>query len=103
MPYESKFAALAHPLRQKILTSLGDAPKSVRELTDDFSLSQPAISQHLKVLREAGLIEGQTHGAKNIYAPRPESLGDLRRYIEQHWAAILQSLDDDEEDTKDEH
>ena len=94
MSYEKQFAALAHPLRQSILTSLGSSPKSVRELTDDFDATQPAISQHLKILREAGFVEAKAEGAKNIYFARPESLEELKAFLEQHWRSLLNSLND---------
>ena len=94
MSYEKQFAALAHPLRQSILTSLGASPKSVRELTDDFDATQPAISQHLKILREAGFVDAKAAGAKNIYSARPQSLEELRVFLEQHWQSLLDSLND---------
>lgn len=97
MSYEKQFAALAHPLRQSILTSLGDTPKSVRELTDDFDATQPAISQHLKVLKEAGLVDAKADGTRNIYFTNPDGLKELKLFLENHWLSLLNSLDDDTE------
>ena len=95
MPYELQFAALGHPLRQQILTSLGEHGASVRELTDALPASQPVISQHLKTLREAGLVSAQAEGAKRIYRAEPEALADLKAYLEARWAAMLGGLADD--------
>lgn len=92
MTYENQFAALGHPLRQDILTALGAAPASVRELTDQFSVSQPVMSQHLKVLRDAGLVSSTPIGKKNIYRVDPEVLAQLRAYLEQHWLSALQNI-----------
>lgn len=92
MPYENSFAALSHPLRQDILTTLGAAPASVRELTDQMSVSQPVMSQHLKVLRDAGLVSLTPRGARNIYQVEPEALAALRSYLDQHWLTALQGL-----------
>lgn len=93
MPYEDSFAALGHPLRQDILKALGTAPASVRELTDQLPVSQPVMSQHLKVLREAGLVSLTPQGKKNIYHLDPAALAKLRAYLDQHWLNALQSLD----------
>ncbi|MEM9048123.1 MAG: metalloregulator ArsR/SmtB family transcription factor [Pseudomonadota bacterium] len=94
MAYEKQLSALAHPLRQSILTSLSASPKSVRELTDDFDATQPAVSQHLKVLRDAGLVEVKAQGAKNIYFARSEGLQELKVFLEQHWRSLLNAMDD---------
>lgn len=96
MAYEQSFAALAHPLRQEILRSLGSAPRTVRELTDLYAATQPAISQHLKVLKDAGLVSVTPKGAKNYYVARPESLEELKHFLEQNWLSVLKNLDDDE-------
>ncbi len=92
MPYEESFSALGHPLRQDILKALGTSPASVRELTDQLPVSQPVISQHLKVLRDAGLVSSTPKGTKNIYRLDPEALQQLRAYLDQHWLTALQNL-----------
>lgn len=97
MTYESQFAALSHPLRQQILTALQTEPASVRALTDQIAVSQPVMSQHLKVLREAGLISATPQGMKRIYKIEPKGLEDLRRFLEQHWLSALQELETDNE------
>lgn len=98
MPYEESFAALGHPLRQNILKALGTSPASVRELTDQMPVSQPVMSQHLKVLRDAGLVSLTPQGKKNIYHLEPEALAALRAYLDQHWLAALQNIDQEPKD-----
>ncbi|SMY08678.1 ArsR/SmtB family transcription factor [Flavimaricola marinus] len=92
MPYENQFAALSHPLRQQILNRLETHPASVRELTDQLAASQPVVSQHLKVLREAGLISATPAGMKRIYRIEPGQLAELRSYLERHWLNALTDL-----------
>lgn len=98
MPYEVQFGALAHPLRQRILDQLSARPMSVRELTEAAAVSQPVMSQHLKVLRDAGMITVAPQGTRNIYAVDAAALKALRAYWEQHWAGLLASLAEDEDD-----
>lgn len=92
MAYENQFAALSHPLRQQILSQLEATSSSVRELTDQLEVSQPVVSQHLKVLREAGLISATPSGMKRIYQIEPEALAELRHYLERHWLTALTAL-----------
>ena len=92
MPYENQFAALGHPLRQSIVRQLTTAPASVRALTDALPASQPVISQHLKVLRETGLVRVETRGARNIYSIEADQLDKLRAFLEQHWLSSLKTL-----------
>ena len=92
MPYEEAFAALSHPLRQQILNALEATPATVRELTDQLDASQPVISQHLKVLRQTGLVDATPQGVKRIYHIRPDRLQELRAFLEDHWKASLSAL-----------
>lgn len=100
MAYEKQFLALSHPLRQHILTRLAADPLSVKDLTDGTDASQPVISQHLKVLKDAGFVDVTAKGTRNIYRANPDALAQLRLYLEQHWTAALTSLTDDKEDLK---
>lgn len=59
------------------------------ELTDTVDVTQPAVSQHLRVLREAGLVRSRRDGARRIYHPAPEGLRELRRYVESLWDDVL--------------
>jgi|TARA_R110001599_G_scaffold82062_3_gene221163 DNA-binding transcriptional ArsR family regulator len=92
MPYEDQFAALSHPLRQKILDTLQSAPSTVRELTDRFDASQPVISQHLKVLRDAGLVDATPQGTSRLYRIEEAQLNALRNFLEEHWQNKLKQL-----------
>jgi len=92
MPYENQFAALAHPLRQKILNALQSAPSTVRDLTDRFETSQPVMSQHLKVLREAGLVGATPQGASRLYHIEEAQLSALRLFLQEHWQNKLKQL-----------
>ena len=98
MPYEEQFAALAHPLRQKIITELMIRGASVRELTDTLAASQPVVSQHLRVLKEAGFVSAEPQGMKRIYHIEPERLRELRAYLQQHWLKMVHDLGDDDDD-----
>ncbi len=90
MPNESAaLAALADPTRRRVFERLGEAPASVAEITRAVGVSQPAVSQHLKVLREAGLVAGTPQGARVIYAIDPAGLGPLRAWLDRFWDAQL--------------
>lgn len=74
---------------------LGDAPRSVSELVEEFSISQPAVSRHLRVLREADLVEAHRQGRRRIYGLKPAPLDDAERWLEATaaaWAARLARL-----------
>ena len=92
MTYEIAFGALAHPMRQDILAMLQVSPRSVRELTDRLDATQPGVSQHLKVLREAGLVRAEAAGVKRVYHIEPERLAALRDFLTEQWAASLAKL-----------
>lgn len=98
MSYETVFAALSNPIRRSILERLRDNPSSVRSLADHYPYSQPAISQHLKTLKDAGLVDDTAKGTRRIYRVRPEGMQILKTYLEQHWQTFLMSLGEDERD-----
>ncbi len=98
MSYETVFSALSNPVRRSILERLRDKPSSVRNLADHYPYSQPAISQHLKTLKDAGLVDDTAEGTRRIYRVRPEGMQMLKTYLEQHWQGFLLSLDEDEEE-----
>lgn len=81
--------ALADPRRRTLFELLQRAPASVRELTDQLPISQPAVSQHLKVLAAAKLVSSQPDGAKRIYTADPEGLACLRGWIDLMWNDVL--------------
>lgn len=78
------FVALAHPLRRSLLESLSLGDKPVNELARAHPVSRPAISQHLKILLDAGLIEAHREGRTNRYALRPQQLADAYHWIGQY-------------------
>ena len=76
---------LADPVRLAIVESLAHAPASVGALADQFPISRPAVSRHLRLLKEAGLVDSLTDGTKHIYQVRPEGVAALREYMDQLW------------------
>ncbi|MDX1436949.1 MAG: metalloregulator ArsR/SmtB family transcription factor [Anaerolineales bacterium] len=87
--YEITLKALSDPTRRALLDRLRVAPCSVTELTEVAQISQPAVSQHLRVLKEAGLVAAQAEGARRIYHLTPDGLLELREYIESFWDEVL--------------
>jgi DNA-binding transcriptional ArsR family regulator len=81
--------ALADPTRREVFELLAERPRSVAELTRALPVSQSAVSQHLKVLREARLVRSQPQGARNIYEIDPAGLGPLRAWLERMWMTAL--------------
>jgi DNA-binding transcriptional ArsR family regulator len=79
------FEALGDPHRRAILTMLGAGPRSVRELADQLPISRPAVSWHLRLLKEAGLVAEQRHGTRRIYDLQREGLEAVRAYLEEVW------------------
>jgi DNA-binding transcriptional ArsR family regulator len=79
------FQAIAEPRRRKMLLLLRDEPRSVNEIAAHFDITQQAVSQHLKVLHEAGLLEVQPQGQRRVYRVRPEGLDELRSFLREFW------------------
>ena len=89
MTYAHSLAALADPTRRKIFERLKRGPSPVGELAHGLPVSRPAVSQHLKVLKEAGLVSEEQEGARRIYRIDPEGLGQLRRWLDGFWDDAL--------------
>ncbi|MEX2247230.1 MAG: metalloregulator ArsR/SmtB family transcription factor [Dehalococcoidia bacterium] len=90
------FGALADPTRIRILDLLCEGEQSVGELVRAFELSQPAVSQHLRVLKDAGLVASRPDAQRRLYRIRPERLRDLDRWLERYrkfWADELDALE----------
>ena len=83
------FTALADPTRRAIFERLAERPSAVRELADDLPVSRPAVSQHLKVLKAAGLVIDEPDGTRRIYQLDPEGVDALRGYLDQFWNQAL--------------
>ena len=90
------FGVLAEPQRRRILDLVRDSERSVGELVDALSISQPAVSKHLRVLREAGLVEARVDEQRRLYRLRPEPLRELDTWLapyRQAWDASLDRLE----------
>jgi DNA-binding transcriptional ArsR family regulator len=85
MTYIVALSALADPTRRRVFERLAERPASVAEITRSLPVSQPAVSQHLKVLREAGLVAGTPKGASTIYRIDLAGLGPLRAWLDRFW------------------
>jgi DNA-binding transcriptional ArsR family regulator len=85
----SAFGALADPTRRAIFERLADGPSAVGDLARAFPVSRPAVSQHLKVLKDAGLVVDHSSGTRRIYAVRPEAVAALRDYLDTFWSTAL--------------
>ena len=81
--------ALGDPTRRTIFERLADRPHAVGELARDLPVSRPAVSQHLRVLKDAGLVIDRPAGARRIYQLDPDGLGALRAYLDQYWTRAL--------------
>ena len=92
MAYQNAFDALADPTRRRVLERLADGPCAVGEIAEGLPVSRPAVSQHLKALREAGLVSDRQDGARRIYAIDPRGLGAMRAWLDQFWGAALTDL-----------
>ncbi|HYJ81572.1 MAG TPA: metalloregulator ArsR/SmtB family transcription factor [Allosphingosinicella sp.] len=83
------FAALAEPMRQAIFERLAERPMSVGELAGHLPVSRPAVSQHLKVLKDCGLVRDQARGTRRVYRIDPAGLGAIRQWLDRHWDLAL--------------
>jgi DNA-binding transcriptional ArsR family regulator len=86
------FAALADPTRRRVLERLSGRPMAVGEIAAGMPVSRPAVSQHLKVLKEAGLVSDRQDGSRRIYAIDPQGLGAMRAWLDQFWDGALLAL-----------
>jgi DNA-binding transcriptional ArsR family regulator len=90
------FDVLAEPNRRRILDLVREAERPVGDLVDELDLSQPAVSKHLKVLREAGLVEVRSDAQRRLYRVNPGPLRDLDAWLEPYrrmWSARLNDLE----------
>jgi DNA-binding transcriptional ArsR family regulator len=83
------FIALGDPTRREIFERIAARPQSVTELAGALPVSRPAVSQHLKVLREAGLVSDRPAGSRRIYQMDPQGIQALRAYLEHFWNQAL--------------
>ena len=92
MAYELALAALSDPTRRLVFERILAAPRSVSVIAEGLPVSRPAVSQHLKVLKEAGLITERRNGTRRLYAANPQALGELRAAIEAMWHEALAAM-----------
>jgi DNA-binding transcriptional ArsR family regulator len=83
------WSALADPTRRSILQMVSDRPRSVRELADRLPISRPAVSQHLKLLKEAGLVVDHAAGTRRIYSANLAGIAAIRAQLDRFWGQAL--------------
>lgn len=91
-PQDAQFQALGDPTRRALLGRLRGGPLAVVELARGLPISRPAVSQHLKVLKDANLVLDRPAGNRRLYALNPEALAALRQYFEQFWTEALDAF-----------
>jgi DNA-binding transcriptional ArsR family regulator len=89
MAYGDALAALADPTRRQVFEGLKFGPRSVGEIARGMPVSRPAVSQHLKALKAAGLVANRAEGTRRVYFIDPHGLGALRRWLDQFWDEAL--------------
>jgi DNA-binding transcriptional ArsR family regulator len=89
--------ALGDPTRRAVFERLRNGPKAVGELAAGLPVSRPAVSQHLRVLREAGLVSEQRVGTRHFYRADPRGLAELRAYFDDFWVRALDAFKDEVE------
>ena len=91
-------AALSDPTRGAIFEQLSHGPKSVGEIAASLPVTRPAVSQHLKVLKDARLVTDEAVGTRRVYRVDPAGLGALRRWLDEQWQSALDQFKDKLED-----
>ena len=89
---EAALRALAAPHRRQILSLVREGELSAGEIASHFDVTRPAVSQHLNVLKEAGLVNERRNGTKRLYRARPEGLAPVKAYLEEFWDERLETL-----------
>jgi len=92
--------ALADPTRRRVFELVAAEPRSVADLTRRLPVSQPAVSQHLKVLKEARLVRSEPRGASNVYHIDPHGLGEMRAWLDRMWGDALDAFRKEINDSK---
>jgi predicted transcriptional regulator len=97
----SGIAALGDPTRRAIFESLARKPKAVGELAAELPVSRPAVSQHLRVLKDAGLVADRADGTRRIYQIRPQGVQAIHGYLDQMWGQAMASFQAEAEQAAD--
>jgi DNA-binding transcriptional ArsR family regulator len=92
MAYSTAFTALADPTRQRVFEQLRGGPKPVGVIAQNLPVSRPAVSQHLKVLKDAGLVRDEVDGTRRVYRIDPQGLGAIRRWLDEFWDEALDAF-----------
>ena len=92
MTADAVLRALAEPHSRRILTLVADREVPAGEIAQHFDITHQAVSQHLKVLRDAGLLNERRDGTRRLYAIRPEAIESVRAYLDELWPASLDRL-----------
>ena len=92
MAYQNAFAALSDPTRRAVFERLLDGSQPVGRIAKGMPVSRPAVSQHLKVLKEAGLVTDRAEGTRRVYSIDPHGLAAVRRYFDQFWENTLDAF-----------
>ena len=92
MAYGTALAVLADPTRRKVFERLRHGPRAVNMIAAGLPVSRPAVSQHLKVLKHAGLVEERSQGVRRIYSLRREGLMELREWLDSFWDDALEAF-----------
>jgi DNA-binding transcriptional ArsR family regulator len=90
--YTNPWAALADPTRRQVFERLKSGPLAVVAIARGMPVSRPAVSQHLRVLKEAGLVIDRPEGRNRVYDLDPHGLGALRRWLDQFWGEALENF-----------
>jgi len=94
MNHDIIFDALGDPTRRRIFGMIRESPRSVGEMARELPVSQPAVSQHLRVLRDAGLVQAEKVGRQRIYSVHPAGFEPLRRFVSAFWDDALGAFGD---------
>jgi len=89
---ERVFTALTDPTRRAVFERLRHGPRAVGEIARGLPVTRPAVSQHLKVLKEAGLVDDRSEGTRRIYQIDPNGLGAMRAWLDQFWESALDAF-----------
>jgi DNA-binding transcriptional ArsR family regulator len=92
--YGEPLTALGDPTRRAIFEQLRGGPRSVGDLAASLPVSRPAVSQHLRVLRDAGLVSDRKAGTRRLYSVAPEGVAELREYVNTFWDEVLAEFKD---------
>ena len=92
MTYTSALAALADPTRRAVFEALRTGPRPVGAIAAGVPVSRPAVSQHLKALKQAGLVRDRAEGTRRVYYIDPDGLGPLRRWLDEFWTEALDAF-----------